>query len=79
MIAMIVATTTDELPNTVLVHAGIPGPCKHPDTWVIPTPSATDIPTTVVFLAVMPSFVNRRTPVIAICANTERVAPPMTH
>ena len=75
---MMVATTTDEVPKTVWTQEGKPGPCRQPATCVIPTPSATDIPTTVVFRGVIPSFVKSLTPVIAIWAKTERVAPPIT-
>ena len=44
--AMRAATTTEEEPNTVLTQAGSP---RRPGSWtpgVIPTPRATDRPTT---------------------------------
>ena len=48
------ATTTEEEPNTVLTQAGKPSPARQPDTWVIPTPKATDRPTTELLRGVKP-------------------------
>ena len=48
-IVISVATTTEEEPNTVVTQSGKPLPARQPGTWVIPTPSATESPTTVLF------------------------------
>ena len=77
--AMRAATTTEEEPNTVLTQAGKPSPARQPDTWVIPTPRATDRPTTELLRGVKPPSVIIRMPVMVMVANTEMVAPPMTH
>ena len=77
--AIRVATTTEEEPNTVGTQSGKPLPDRQPDTWVIPTPSATDRPTTVLLRAVKPPSVIMRMPVMVMVANTEMVAPPTTH
>ena len=78
IIAMIAVTTMGEEPNTVLTHTGKPGPWSEPLTWVIPTPNATDSPTTALERIVKWSEVIIRIPVIVIVANTEMVAPPIT-
>ena len=45
----------------------------------MPTPSAADSPTMVVFRAVMPSAAMSFMPVMAMVENTATVAPPSTH
>ena len=64
----------------MVTQSGKPLPARQPGTWVIPTPSATESPTTVLFRAVnTPSPVIIRMPVMVMAAKTESVAPPMTH
>ena len=53
--------------------------CIRDSTWVIPTPRATDRPTTVLLRGVKPPSVIMRIPVMVMVANTEMVAPPTTH
>ena len=74
---MAVTTMGDE-PNTVCTHAGNPGPWSAPATWVMPTPSATDSPTTALERMEKCSEVIMRMPVMVMVANTEMVAPPIT-
>src|SRR5699024_2474830 len=75
-IAVIVAITTDELPNTVSTQSGKPD--KASGTEVIPTPNATARPTTAVFLGFKSSELIILIPVIVITANTDNVPPPIT-
>ena len=65
-----------EEPNTVCTQAGKPGPWREPATWVMPTPRATDSPTTALERMEKRSDVIMRMPVMVMVANTEMVAPP---
>ena len=47
--AIMVATTTEEEPNTVDTQPGKWLPARQPSTWVIPMPRATERPTTELF------------------------------
>ena len=47
--------------------------------WEMPTPSAAESPTIVVFRAVSPSAAMSFMPVMAMVENTAAVAPPSTH
>ena len=76
IIATIVAITTGDLPNTVVILSG--NCAKLAGVCVIPTPNATAKPTIDAFLYVKGSFVISLIPVTDIEANTETVAPPNT-
>ena len=54
---MMVATTTEEEPNTVDTQPGKWLPARQPGTWVMPTPRATERPTTELFRGVKPPSV----------------------
>ena len=76
--AIMVASTTEDEPNTVVTQPGKPGPAREPLTCVTPIPRATESPTTVEERMVNFWEVIMRMPVMVIMANTDTVAPPMT-
>ena len=77
MIATIVATTTGLLPKIVVNAGG--NAARDSCACERPTPRATARPTIEVFLKSIFSVKISFTPVIAIEANTDIVAPPSTH
>lgn len=72
-----VAKTTADFPNTIMTQEG--NSARESGASVTPMPTATPRPTIAVFRLLSPAFAISLTPVIAMDANTEMVAPPRTH
>ena len=75
--AMMVATTTGDLPKIMVKLSG--NWFNAPAAWEMPTPRAADSPTMVVFRAVRSWEAMSFMPVMAMVENTVMVAPPSTH
>ena len=67
-----------EVAKMVEIQSGMPAPERHPDTWEMPRPKATETPKTVQERGVRPSRTSMRMPFKVMVPKTEMVAPPMT-